>query len=187
MAALEARSLLTCETFPSPDARYPLGVGGIVRMVGGLRLERRAPSPQNAGRLEIGMGGRNALESASARFRRKHVAERWAAKALPPYAATTHALRHSRQTSHSSTLRPSFAMATACLALANARRNECPDLFSDGLSPSVGVYLPTDGHPGWGELYTPTARQARTWSRTVLTRNVNFRSVDLTLIGDVIC
>jgi hypothetical protein len=132
-------------------------------------------------------GGRDALESASARFRRKHVAERWAAKALPPYAATTHALRHSRQTSHSSTLRPSFAMATACLALANARRNECPDLFSDGLSPSVGVYLPTDRHPGWGELYTPTARQARTWSRTVLTRNVNFRSVDLTLTGDVIC
>ena len=33
MAALEARSLLTHETIPSPDALYPLGVGGIVRTV----------------------------------------------------------------------------------------------------------------------------------------------------------
>jgi hypothetical protein len=64
MAALEARSLLTRETVPSPDALYPLGVGGIVRTVGGLRSERWAPSPQNSGRLEIGMGGRDALESA---------------------------------------------------------------------------------------------------------------------------
>jgi hypothetical protein len=32
--------------------------------VGGLRSERWAPSPQNSGRLEIGMGGRDALESA---------------------------------------------------------------------------------------------------------------------------
>ncbi len=37
MAALEARSLLTCETNPFPDALYPLGVGGIVRTVGGFR------------------------------------------------------------------------------------------------------------------------------------------------------
>ena len=43
MAALEARSLLTRETIPSPDARYPNRVGDIVRMVGGLR---RNPHPE---------------------------------------------------------------------------------------------------------------------------------------------
>ena len=64
MAALEARSLLTGETIPSPDALYPTGVGGIVRMVGGLRLERWGPSAQNGGRLQIGRGGRLTLESA---------------------------------------------------------------------------------------------------------------------------
>ncbi len=56
--------MLTCETIPSPDALYPLGVGGIIRTVGGLRSERWAPSPQNGGRLQIGMGGQDALESA---------------------------------------------------------------------------------------------------------------------------
>ena len=58
MAALEARSLLTHETIRSPDARYPAGVGGIIGMVGGLRLERWAASRQNAGRHQIGIGGR---------------------------------------------------------------------------------------------------------------------------------
>ena len=42
MAALEARSLLTRETIRSLDALYPAGVGGIIGMVGGLRLERWA-------------------------------------------------------------------------------------------------------------------------------------------------
>src|SRR4051812_21271029 len=41
------------------------GVGGIVRTVGGLRLERWAPSPQNGGRHQIGRGGRLTLESAA--------------------------------------------------------------------------------------------------------------------------
>ena len=64
MAALEARSLLTRETIPSPDARYPNRVGGIVRMVGGLRLEWWAPSRQKDGRHQIGIGGRFTSESA---------------------------------------------------------------------------------------------------------------------------
>ena len=64
MAALEARSLLTRETIPSPDARYPNRVGGIVRMMGGLRLEWWAPSRQNGGRHQIGIGGRLTSESA---------------------------------------------------------------------------------------------------------------------------
>jgi len=64
MAALEARSLLTRETIRSLDALYPAGVGGIIGMVGGLRLERWAPSRQNAGRHQIGIGGRLTSESA---------------------------------------------------------------------------------------------------------------------------
>src|SRR3954449_9834960 len=67
MAALKARSLLTGETILSPDALHPTGVGGIIRMVGGLRLERWAPSPQNGGRHQIGSGGRLTLESAGRR------------------------------------------------------------------------------------------------------------------------
>ena len=65
MAALEARSLLTRETIRSLDALYPAGVGGIIGMVGGLRLERWAPSRQNAGRHQIGIGKRPTSESAS--------------------------------------------------------------------------------------------------------------------------
>jgi hypothetical protein len=64
MAALEARSLLTRETISSPDALYPAGVGGIIGMVGGLRLERWAASRQNNGRHQIGIGGRLTSESA---------------------------------------------------------------------------------------------------------------------------
>jgi hypothetical protein len=65
MAALEARSLLTRETISSPDALYPAGVGGIIGMVGGLRLERWAASRQNNGRHQIGIGGRLTSESAA--------------------------------------------------------------------------------------------------------------------------
>jgi hypothetical protein len=61
MAALEARSLLTCETIHSTRSTW---VGGILRMVGGLRSEPWAPSNQNAGRHQIGIGGRLALEFA---------------------------------------------------------------------------------------------------------------------------
>jgi hypothetical protein len=43
MAALEARSLLTCETIRSPNALYPAGLGGIIGIVGGLR---RHPQPR---------------------------------------------------------------------------------------------------------------------------------------------
>jgi transposase len=64
MAALEARSLLTRETILSPDALYPAGVGGIIGMVGGLRLKQWARSRQNAGRHQIGIGGRLTSESA---------------------------------------------------------------------------------------------------------------------------
>jgi hypothetical protein len=39
-------------------------VGGIIRMVGGLRSEPWAPSAQNAGRLQIGIGGRLTSETA---------------------------------------------------------------------------------------------------------------------------
>ncbi len=42
MAALEARSLLTRETIRSPNALYPNRVSGIVRTVGGFRLEQWA-------------------------------------------------------------------------------------------------------------------------------------------------
>lgn len=38
---------------PFPDALYPTGVGGIIGMVGGLRLERWAPSRRNGGRLTL--------------------------------------------------------------------------------------------------------------------------------------
>ena len=51
---------------PFPDALYPAGVGGIIGTVGGLRLERWAPSPRNGGRHQIGIGGRLTSESASA-------------------------------------------------------------------------------------------------------------------------
>jgi len=46
------------------------GVGDTVRTVGGLRSERWAPSDQNAGRHQIGMGGRLTLESAPQPFDR---------------------------------------------------------------------------------------------------------------------
>ena len=49
---------------PFPNAPYPAWVSGIVRTVGGLRLERWAPSRQNAGRHQIGIGGRLTLKSA---------------------------------------------------------------------------------------------------------------------------
>jgi len=54
--------MLTCETIPplAPLSR----VGGIVRMVGGLRPERWATSVQNAGRHQIGIGGRFTSETA---------------------------------------------------------------------------------------------------------------------------
>jgi hypothetical protein len=39
-------------------------VGDIIGMVGGLRLERWAPSRQNDGRHQIGIGGRLTSESA---------------------------------------------------------------------------------------------------------------------------
>ena len=58
MAALDARSLLTHETILFPDAPYSAGVGDIVRTVGGLKSEWWAPSDQNDGRLQIGIGGR---------------------------------------------------------------------------------------------------------------------------------
>ncbi len=64
MAALEARSLLTHETILL-RMPHPAGVGGIVRMLGGLRSERWAPSRQNRGRHQIGIGVRLALESAA--------------------------------------------------------------------------------------------------------------------------
>ncbi len=64
MAALDARSLLTRETI-HPSARRSAGAGGIVRMVGGLRSEPWAASDQNAGRHQIGMGGRLTLEPAT--------------------------------------------------------------------------------------------------------------------------
>ena len=64
MAALEARSSLTCETILSSARPAQPGVGGTVRTVGGFRSERWAPSDQNAGRHQIGMGGRLTLESA---------------------------------------------------------------------------------------------------------------------------
>jgi hypothetical protein len=51
---------------PFPDALYPPGVGGIIGTVGGLRLERWAPSRQNPGRHQIGIGGRLTSESAEA-------------------------------------------------------------------------------------------------------------------------
>jgi len=65
MAALEARSSLTCETILSSACPAQPGVGGTVRTVGGLRSERWAPSNQNAGRHQIGMGGRLTSESAT--------------------------------------------------------------------------------------------------------------------------
>ena len=56
MAALDARSLLTHET-TFPRMPRSTGAGDIVRMVGGLRSEWWARSDQNAGRLQIGIGG----------------------------------------------------------------------------------------------------------------------------------
>jgi len=49
---------------PFPDALYPAGVGGIIGTVGGLRLERWAPSRRNGGRHQIGIGGRLTSEFA---------------------------------------------------------------------------------------------------------------------------
>jgi hypothetical protein len=68
MAALDARSLLTHETILFPDAPYSAGVGDIVRMVGGFRSEWWAPSDQNDGRLQIGIGGRLTSEFAAKRI-----------------------------------------------------------------------------------------------------------------------
>ena len=65
MAVLEARSSQTRETILSTNALYPLGVGGIIGMVGGLRLERWAPSRRNDGPHQIGIGGRLTSESAA--------------------------------------------------------------------------------------------------------------------------
>ena len=75
------------ETIPSPDARYPNRVGGIVRMVGGLRLEWWAPSRQNDGRHQIGIGGRLTSESArSAATEAGHKAAGHGASYLRPVA-----------------------------------------------------------------------------------------------------
>jgi hypothetical protein len=63
MAALDARSLLTHET-TSPRMPRSTGAGDIVRMVGGWRSEWWARSDQNAGRLQIGIGGRLTSEFA---------------------------------------------------------------------------------------------------------------------------
>jgi hypothetical protein len=56
--------LLTRETIHPPPTPQLRGMGGIVRMVGGLRLEPWAPSAQNAGRYQIGIGGRLTSETA---------------------------------------------------------------------------------------------------------------------------
>jgi hypothetical protein len=49
---------------PSPGCHCSTGAGDIVRMVGGLKSEWWARSDQNAGRLQIGIGGRLASEFA---------------------------------------------------------------------------------------------------------------------------
>ena len=50
---------------PSPGCLHSAGVGDIVTMVGGLRSEWWARSDQNTGWLQIGIGGRLTLESAT--------------------------------------------------------------------------------------------------------------------------
>ena len=50
---------------PFPGCPYSAGVGDIVRTVGGLKSEWWAPSDQNGGRLQIGIGGRLTSEFAA--------------------------------------------------------------------------------------------------------------------------